>query len=110
MNVNNPIKHPLRGSLIKDEWARDKSKDDSTVSVRYKFPINLSVSEALFCLCRGTNIITLLGCDRISGHVPQLFISLYLSFLSLWILILLVREKHRKTLYRFLLIKINLGR
>ena len=23
------------------------------------------VSEALFCLCRGTNIITLLGCDRI---------------------------------------------
>ena len=38
------------------------------------------VSEALFCLCRGTNIITLLGCDRISGHVPRLFISLYLSF------------------------------
>ena len=68
------------------------------------------VSEALFCLCRGTNIITLLGCDRISGHIPRLFISLYFSFLSLWILILLVREKHRKTLYRLLLIKINLGR
>ena len=31
----------------------------------------------------------------------------FISFLcfSLWILILLVREKHRKTLYRFLLIK-----
>ena len=40
----------------------------------------LTVSEALFCLCRGTNIITLLGCDRISGHVPWLFIFLYLFF------------------------------
>ena len=28
-------------NIIKDEWARNKSKDDSTVSVRYKFPINL---------------------------------------------------------------------
>ena len=39
--------------------------------------------------------------------------SLYFTsflFFSLWILILLVREKHRKTLYRFLLIKINSGR
>ena len=62
----------------------------------------ISDSEALFRLCRGTNIITLLECDRISGHVPRLFI---LYIFSLWILILLVREKHRKILYRFLLIK-----
>ena len=43
--------------------------------------INKSVSEALFCLCRGTNIITLLGCDRISGHVPRLFILYIFSIL-----------------------------
>ena len=65
------------------------------------------VSEALFRLCRSTNIYTLLGCDRISGHVPQLFILYIFSYFSLWILILLVREKHRKTLYRFLLNKIE---
>ena len=40
------------------------------------------VSEALFCLCRGTNIITLLGCDRISGHVPRLFISFFSFFVD----------------------------
>ena len=39
------------------------------------------VSEALFRLCRGTNIITLLGCDRISGHVPRLFILYIFSYL-----------------------------
>ena len=41
-----------------------------------------SVSEALFRLCRGTNIITLLGCDRISGHVPRLFISFFSVFVD----------------------------
>ena len=40
------------------------------------------VSEALFCLCRGPNIITLLGCDRISGHVPRLFISFFSFFVD----------------------------
>ena len=40
------------------------------------------VSEVLFCLCRGTNIITLLGCDRISGHVPRLFISFFSFFVD----------------------------
>ena len=60
------------------------------------------VSEALFRLCRGTHIYTLLGCDRVSGHVPRLFILYIFSYFSLWILILLVREKHRKTLYGFL--------
>ena len=39
-------------------------------------------------------------------HGSLYFISFL--FFSLWILILLVREKHRKTLYRFLLIKIKL--
>ena len=42
------------------------------------------VSEALFRSCRGTNIITLLVCDRISGHVPRLFI-LYLFFVDSYI-------------------------
>ena len=47
------------------------------------------VSEALFCLCRGTNIITLLGCDRITGHVPRLlYISIsflfFCGFLFCW--------------------------
>ena len=65
----------------------------------------------LFSVCAVVPILLLfLWCDQISGHVPRLFISLYFSFLSLWILILLVREKHRKTLYRYLLIKISLGR
>ena len=40
------------------------------------------VSEALFCLHRGTNIITLLGCDRISGHVPRLIISFFSFFVD----------------------------
>ena len=40
------------------------------------------VSEALFYLCRGTNNITLLGCDRISGHVPRLFISFFSFFVD----------------------------
>ena len=53
------------------------------------------VSEALFPLCCGTYISTLLGCVRLSGHVPRL---LLFSFFSKWILILLVQEKHRKTL------------
>ena len=35
-------------NIIKDEWARNKSKDDSTVSVRYKFPINLPKQQNLF--------------------------------------------------------------
>ena len=39
------------------------------------------VSEALFRLCRGTNINTLLGRDRISGHVPRLFILYIFSYL-----------------------------
>ena len=43
------------------------------------------VSEALFCLCRGTNNITLLGvCPNFRSRTTVL---LYLSFLSLWILI-----------------------
>ena len=28
-------------NIIKDEWAGNKPKNDSTVSVRYKFPVNL---------------------------------------------------------------------
>ena len=39
--------------------------------------------------------VPFLGCVRLSGHVPRL---LFFSFFSKWILILLVRGKHRKTL------------
>ena len=67
-----------------------------------------SVSEALFCLCRGTNIYNSFG------GVPEfqdtyhgfLYFLTFLVFLS-GFFILLVQEKHRKTLYRFLLAKIK---
>ena len=45
----------------------------SVTSISSSLPL-LPVSEALFCLCRGTNIYNFLACDRISGHVPRLFI------------------------------------
>ena len=66
-------------------------------------PLPPFVSEALFCLCCGTNIYNFWGCRPIRIHVPRLFILFnFSSFLS-GFFILLVREKHRKTLYRFLL-------
>ena len=65
----------------------------------------MGVSEALFFLCCGTNIYNFLRCARISRHVPWLLYFLTFSIFLKWILILLVREKHRKTLYRFLLSK-----
>ena len=65
----------------------------------------LLVRGALFFLCRGTNIYNFWGCTRISRHVPRLYILFTFSIFLKWILILLVREKHRKTLYRFLLNK-----
>ena len=64
------------------------------------------VSEVLFCLCRGTNIYNSFGGapefqDTYHGF---LYFLTFLVFLS-GFFILLVREKHRKTLYRFLLAK-----
>ena len=50
-------------------------------SVFFRGWLIIDVSEALFRLCRGTNIYTLLGCDRISGHVPWLFILYIFSYL-----------------------------
>ena len=41
------------------------------------------------------------GCTRVSGHVSRAFLSLF-SF-SMWILLLLVQVKHKRTLYRLLL-------
>ena len=41
----------------------------------------LPVSEALFCLCRGTNIYNFLACDRISGPRTTAFLY-FLTFLS----------------------------
>ena len=48
-------------------------------------------------------ILLFWGCVRFSGHVPRLCISFFSFFCGF--LFLLVREKHRKTLYRLLLIK-----
>ena len=61
------------------------------------------VSEALFCLCRGTIFITLLGCARISGHVPRLFILFIFSYFSLWILYIAgARETQEDILWVFI--------
>ena len=63
------------------------------------------VSEALFCLCRGTNIYNSLG---VRPNFKTRTTALYtFSILLSGFFILLVREKHRKTLYRFLLAKIK---
>ena len=65
----------------------------------------LSVSEALFRLCRGTNNSTLFGvCPTFRSRTTAFII--FFSFLC-GFLFLLVREKHRKTLYRFLFRKIK---
>ena len=78
------------------------------VSTRTSNPPPLpSLLVRLFSVCAVVPIfITLLGCGRISGHVPQLFIlfNFFLVFLC-GFFILLVRVKHRETLYRFLLQK-----
>ena len=57
------------------------------------------VSEALFCLCRGTNIYNSFGCDRISRHDHGfLYFLTFLSF-SLWILYIAgARETQEDTL------------
>ena len=70
--------------------------------------VTIIVREALFCLCRGTNIYNSFGGasefqDMYHGF---LYFLTFLVFLS-GFFILLVREKHRKTLYRFLLAKIK---
>ena len=65
-----------------------------------------NVRGALFFLCHGTNIYNSFGGasefhDTYHGFVYFLTFSIFLSgFFKL-----LVREKHRKTLYRFLLAK-----
>ena len=66
------------------------------------------VSEALFYLCRGNNIYnSFWGAsefqDTYHGFIYFLTFSIFLS----GFFILLVQEKHRKTLYRFLLAKIK---
>ena len=71
-----------------------------------RLPFMGCVSEALFCLCRGTNIYhSFWGAsefqDTYHGFLYFLTFSIFLG----GFFILLVREKHRKTLYRFLLAK-----
>ena len=59
----------------------------------------LPVSEALFCLCHGTNIYNFLGCVRISRHVPRLFILFNFFYFSQWILYIAgARETQEDTL------------
>ena len=72
--------------------------------------IIIIVRGALFFLCRGTKIYnSFWGApefqDTYHGFVYFLTFSIFLK----WILMLLVREKHRKTLYRLLLAKIKDG-
>ena len=65
----------------------------------------------LFSVCAVVPILLLFWAvteSQDTYHGSLYFISFL--FFSLSILILLVREKHRKTLYKFLLIKINSGR
>ena len=54
----------------------------------------------LFSVCAVVPIsITLLGCDRISGHVPRLFRLFIFSYFSLWILYIAgARETQEDTL------------
>ena len=62
-------------------------------------PLPPFVSEALFCLCRGTNIYNFWGCIRISRHVPRLFILFNFSSFSQWILYIAgARETQEDTL------------
>ena len=68
--------------------------------------IVIIVSGTLFSFCAVVPIfITLLGVQPIFKHVPRLYIPFTFSIFLKWILISLVREKHRKTFYRFLLNK-----
>ena len=71
-------------------------------------PLPPFVSEALFCLCCGTNIYNSFGgvSEFQDTYHGFLYFSTFLVFLS-GFFILLVREKHRKTVYRFLLAKIK---
>ena len=74
-----------------------------------QFPVLTDpVSEALFCLCRGANIYNSFGgvSEFQDTYHGFLYFLTFLVFLS-GFFILLVREKHRKTLYRFLLAKIK---
>ena len=53
---------------------------------------------------RDTTYLSLFwGCTRVSGRVSRAFLSLFRF--SMWILLLLVQVKHKRTLYRFLLQK-----
>ena len=63
------------------------------------------VRQALFFLCRGTNIYNFWGAPEFQGTYHGFFIFGFAFLFSKWILLLLVRVKHRKTLYRFLLLK-----
>ena len=70
----------------------------------------INVRGALFFLCRGTNIYnSFWGAPEFQDTYHGFVYFLTFSIILKWILILLVREKHRKTLYRFLLAKIKDG-
>ena len=82
------------------------------VSTRTSNPPHLPpfVRGALFFLCCGTNIYnSFWGAPEFQGTYPGFVYFFTFSIFLKWILILLVQEKHRKTLYRFLLAKIKDG-
>ena len=83
------------GSYLGCNFSYGTSRHSCNVGTRAK----LSVSEALFCLCRGTNIYNFLGCVRISRHVPRLFILFNFFYFSQWILYIAgARETQEDTL------------
>ena len=66
--------------------------------------------EGLFSFCAVVPIyITFWGAPKFQDTYHSFVYFLTFSIFLKWILILLVREKHRKTLYRFLLAKIKDG-
>ena len=79
----------------------DNNNNNKTITITI-------VREALFCLGRGTNIYNSFGgvSEFQDTYHGFLYFLTFLVFLS-GFFILLVREKHRKTLYRFLLAKIK---
>ena len=86
----------------------DEKNRNTERELSLRFTKIIIVRGALFILCRGTNIYnSFWGAsefqDTYHGFVYFLTFSIFLS----GFFILLVREKHKKTLYRFLLAKIK---
>ena len=98
--MNEIINKFRQNNIASLDEAFNEDKNHEIVAVDMLIGIDI-VSEALFCLCRGTNIYnSFWGVPEFQDTYHSFLY--FLTFLS-GFFILLVREKHRKTLYRFLL-------